>query len=61
VNDQDAVSLIDNPDAEDIQHNSYYCQSSTNVNVPSLIISNNQKYLSLLEIDDEIASWKYRD
>ena len=60
MNDQDAISLIDrpNPDAEDIQYNSYYSQSSTNVNVglPSLIISNNQKFPFLSEIDDEIQA-----
>jgi len=34
MNDQSSVSPMDSPDSEDFQDNSYYSQSSTNVNVP---------------------------
>ena len=47
VNNQNAVSLLDNPDASDIQGTNYYnSQSSTNMNVgyKSLVVSNNQKH-----------------
>ena len=41
MNDQNAVSRMDNPVAEDIQNNSYFSQSSTNVKV--LVVNHLQK------------------
>ena len=52
---------MDNPDTEDIQDNSYYSQSSTNVNVGLLVVAHFQQLETssrqlLSELDDEMQA-----